>query len=312
MVNPIEQNSSSNTVQSGSTNNPDESLKNALYIQEPTLPEVNREIETEDESVLKAMIDKGPAYEYINNLGNNGKLGQIIVDANGQVTYDGDVTHAVTGKSIALYVLEGDLPPPPPPAVIPNAVSRGQGDPHFTGFNGHRFDYHGIPGHIFNLLSDAKIQVNSLFSSWKDSGSTIMEQIGVLIGKDKLLVSRSGHPNLNGNSLGSGQSVELKNGAVTVSGNTVSISTKEYLINIFDRGVCLDIDIKTTSEGINRDEVMPGGIIGQTASGNGSLSVGAFIVHDGIFGTNVASNRYGAKTKTDKLKDKIKEKYNFI
>ena len=76
--------------------------------------------------------------------------------------------------------------------------------------------------------------------------------------------------------------------------------------------MCLDIDIKTTSEGINRDEVMPGGIIGQTASGNGSLSVGDFIVHDGIFGTNVASNRYGAKTKTDKLKDKIKEKYNFI
>ncbi len=57
--------------------------------------------------------------------------------------------------------------------------------------------------------------------------------------------------------------------------------------------------------------VMPSGVIGQTASGNRNLSVGDFIVNYGIFGTNCVSNRFGAKTKIDKLKDKIKEKYNF-
>lgn len=325
MVNPIEQNNPSSTVQSGSTNNPDESLKNALYVTEPaqapssdnnsplsmttteTLPEKTYDINTEDESALEAIINKGPSYEYLNNLGNSGKLGQITVDINGQVTSDRDVTHAITGKPLGLYVMEGDVPTPPP-AVTPNAASVGWGDPHFVGFDGNSFEFQGIPNNIFNLLSDAKVQVNALFNGLGNSYYTVMGQIGIRLGKDQLLVNSGGGVNINGSILEG--SANLKEGSVLASGGNVSISTKEYSINILNKGSYLDVDIKTTSEGVNRDEVMPTGVIGQTASGNLDLTIGNFIVNDGIFGTNFVSNRFGAKTKVDKLKDKIKEKYD--
>ena len=344
MVNPI-QNNGNNSSQSGQSNNPDESLKNALYIKEPTqqpestsgaqismhpveetelhsnqhmqmsmnttetLPSVTHEIETEDIPILENMLNKGPAYEYIDNLGNHGKLDKLSFDANGHLVSGANNTeHAATKTPLAVYVIEGDSPPPPP-AVTPSASSKGYGDPTFIGFNGGQFWFQGIPNHIFNLLSDSKIQVNSLFNDGGHGGTTI-GQIGILIGNDRLLANPGELPNLNGNILGAGQTVRLKDGTVSVSdnGSTTNISTKEYSIDIYTAGGF--INIRTTSEGINRDEVMPDGVIGQTASGNLDLSIDSFLVHDGIFGTNVASNKFEAKTKTDKLKDQTKEKYN--
>lgn len=327
MVNPV-QNNNNNTVQSDGANNPEESLKNALYIKEPTqesssgtpmqlsinktetLPPVTHEINTEDISTLEAILKKGPSYEYINNLGHNGELDPLTVDANGSVSVaNRDVTHAITGKSVAAYVIEGD-PPPPPPAIAANLSSSGSGDPHFVGLHGNHFEFQGIPGNVFNLLSDAKIQVNALFNRYSNN-ATVMGQIGIMIGnnKDKVLVSPGRSVSLNGSNLGSGQTVKLKEGTISVNGDVTTISTKEYSINIYNRGGYLDIGIGTTPEGVNRDEVMPNGVIGQTASGKLDLSIGSFLVHDGIFGTSVASNVFGAKTKADKLKDNIKEKF---
>ena len=328
MVNPVELNNPNNTMQSGSTNTPDENLKAALFSINPqeatqeqssntpmstntteTMPTKTHDINTEDESTLQAIIDNGPAYEYINNLGNGGKLDKLVFDINGNLTSSDNVTHAITGKPLGAYVIEGD-PPPPPPAVAANLSSTGSGDPHFVGLHGNHFEFQGIPGHIFNLLSDARIQVNALFNQ-SNPGTTVMGQIGLLIGKDqdRLLVSPGGSVNLDGSHLGNGQTAKLKEGTVSVSGGNASISTKEYGINIINRGDYLDIGIGTTSEGVYRDEVMPSGVIGQTASGNHNLSADDFMVHDGIFGTNFASNKFGAKTKIDKMIDKIKEKY---
>lgn len=328
MVNPVEMIYSNNPTESTSASNPEEALKNALYVQEPTingstntaatsanttetLPTAHYEIETEDESTLNSIINNGPSLEYVNNEGNKGVLDTLTIDANGKLTYgdDSKVTHAITGKPIAAYIIEGD-PPPPPPAVAGNLSSSGTGDPHFVGLNGSRFDFHGIPGHIFNLLSDAKIQVNSLFNGWGNGGATVMGQIGVRLGNDTLLVNPGGGTSLNGS--GFNGTAKLKEGTVSHSGGTTTISTKEYEITIFDRGGYLDIGINTTAEGVNRDEVMPSGIIGQTASGNVDLSVPNFLVHDGIFGTGFASNKFGAKTKIDKLKDKIRDKYDLV
>ena len=332
MVNPIEQNNNNTTI-SNSLNNPDETLKNTLsstqYSMQPkeetispnskpiqmsmnkteTLPPVTHEIETENLSTLESILKKGPAYEYVDNLGNHGKLGKITTDANGHVSIaNQDVTHAVTGKPLGLFVIEGD-PPPLPPAVRANASSSGSGDPHFVGLNGSHFDFQGIPGHIFNILSDAKIQVNALFNPW-GNGATAMGQIGIRLGKDNLLVNPGRSTSLNGSALGQGQSVKLKEGTISVNGNVTSISTKEYSINVYNGGNHLDIGITTTAEGVNRDGVMPGGVIGQTASGGLNLSVGDFLVYDGIFGTGCKSNKFGSKTNADILKDKIKEKYS--
>lgn len=291
------------------TNNAEPSMPMSKNIIEKPIPAVHHEIDTEDEEILKMMLTRGVGLEYINNEGNKGIMNPLTVDSSGKVVGD-NVVHSLDGVPVGAYIIEGD-PPPPPPAVAANLSSSGSGDPHFVGLNGTHFEFQGIPGNVFNLLSDARIQVNALFSRYSDY-ATVMAQIGVLIGKnrDHVLVNPGGGVSVNGQGLSSGQTAKLKEGTVSLSGDTATISTKEYSMAIYNRGGYLDIGIATTSEGVNRDEVMPNGVIGQTASGHLNQSYGSFLVHDGIFGTNVASNVFGAKTKIDKLKDSIMEKYN--
>jgi len=49
------------------------------------------------------------------------------------------------------------------PNVSPTPNVQIFGDPHFVGFLGQRFDFHGSPNTYFNLISTPQLQVNSLF-----------------------------------------------------------------------------------------------------------------------------------------------------
>lgn len=63
------------------------------------------------------------------------------------------------------------------------------GDPHFTGFEGEHFDFHGVPDKFYNLLSDKDIQLNTYFRKWATSGDanfTVIETIGLKIEEEKL------------------------------------------------------------------------------------------------------------------------------
>jgi hypothetical protein len=39
------------------------------------------------------------------------------------------------------------------------------GDPLFTSFNGIRYPFHGVPGQIFNIVSENYHQMNALFTA---------------------------------------------------------------------------------------------------------------------------------------------------
>jgi hypothetical protein len=51
-------------------------------------------------------------------------------------------------------------PPTYPPTAPPGGIS---GDPHFSGFSQQKFDFHGQPDTVYNLISSPNIQVNTLF-----------------------------------------------------------------------------------------------------------------------------------------------------
>ena len=65
------------------------------------------------------------------------------------------------------------------------STSASIGDVHFHGFNRQAFDFNGMPGKFYCLISDHNIQINALFRCWNKTGGTSMEKIGVKIGNQK-------------------------------------------------------------------------------------------------------------------------------
>ena len=154
---------------------------------------------------------------------------------------------------------------------------------------------------IYEIIDGSACPLLSALFQDSGGGTTTMGQAAVRIGKDNLIVNPGGSVTLNGNAFSG--TAHLKGGTVSSSGGNASISTKEYGINIINQGGYLDIAAGTTAEGVNRDEVMPSGIL--VTGGSESLRVS-----DGILGTGFGANKFGAKTKIDKLKDSILQKYN--
>lgn len=74
-------------------------------------------------------------------------------------------------------------------------MGEGCEDPHFIGFDGSIFDFQGISGDVFNIVSDSMLQVNALFldasegaKSWY-KGATWMLQVGVKCFNDSITIS---------------------------------------------------------------------------------------------------------------------------
>ena len=144
------------------------------------------------------------------------------------------------------------------------------GDPHFTGFDGERYDIQGEDGKIYNLLSDKGIQVNGKFSK-VNGNTTVVSEMGIKIGSDKIefKAGKGKGPKINGKEMKKGEMVKLSDGSTAKwDGTNLNISTQEYNINIKDNGSFLDTNFKITDKGVASDCVMPHGLLGQTADGN--------------------------------------------
>jgi len=65
-------------------------------------------------------------------------------------------------------------------------------DPHFTGFDGRKFDFQGEPNQVFALISESYVQVNSRFMSSVYAGETNMGDICVRFCDDTVTIDRFG------------------------------------------------------------------------------------------------------------------------
>ena len=90
------------------------------------------------------------------------------------------------------------LPPSPPPPI-----ANVWGDPHFLGFDGSRFDYHGKAGSTYTLLSATGVKIASLFAHAADTplDTTVLGSVVFAAGKDVVsvvLTSQSGKKGMLG------------------------------------------------------------------------------------------------------------------
>ncbi|KAL4459133.1 hypothetical protein ABPG75_013998 [Micractinium tetrahymenae] len=67
-------------------------------------------------------------------------------------------------------------PSPPPRSPPPATIASGFGDPHFRGFDGVQFSYHGVPGEWYNVLSHYKMdwKFKTKFMAGRVKGTTNM------------------------------------------------------------------------------------------------------------------------------------------
>ena len=172
-----------------------------------------------------------------------------------------------------------------------------QGDPHFTGANGQKYDIQGKAGTIYNILSDKDLQVNAKFQPWKGSPTAnIMSDIGITAGKDQVGFGVDGKFSINGKTVGDG-TYNLGNGSVTKTGNSATIKTPEYTVTASIGAEDANnkyMELKFESPNVTADGVLPKGLWGQTANGKDSTTpteaqASQFVVNS-MFDTNFANN----------------------
>ena len=204
-----------------------------------------------------------------------------IEGTNGNQGTNGNNTATNTTGNNGGYVGNGTPKPaeeaaPPPPKLDPVGIADGArvwGDPHFVGAEGGKFDVQGEDGKIYNILSDKDIQINSEFKAWGGGGATVMGEMGLTLGNDTVSFNADGELTVNGEAQGDGSYLD---GAVTKEGNQVQVNFGEYELTIDSvknsRGNYMNIAYG--SENVAADGVMPHGIWGQTADGDGEARNG--------------------------------------
>ncbi|MGB1009502.1 MAG: hypothetical protein ACPGVP_07255, partial [Thiolinea sp.] len=125
-------------------------------------------------------------------------------------------------------------------------------------------------GKTYNILSDKNIQMNAEFRAWGSKGATVMGQMGFTLGNDKVAFDEKGNLNVNGEKQGNGSYLD---GAVQKQGNQLKIDFGEYQLTIDAKGKN-GMDIDYASDNVATDGVMPHGLWGQTADGDGKARNG--------------------------------------
>lgn len=188
--------------------------------------------------------------------------------------------------------------------------------PIFSGFEGERFQFNGMPNKFFNLLSDATIQVNAHFNSHKR-----IDLIGIRIGNSKIQwTAINGNAEVNGEKLhyrsyvtvdnqNYSAYVEIKPHLEPERVNTLFVNAGKYHFNIARNKNCsLVLPYFFNFDAVIYDRnARPHGIVGQTADYNGAPRIVAGVQGEGIIEGNprdyVVSNLWSNDFRYNKFKE---------
>lgn len=188
--------------------------------------------------------------------------------------------------------------PAPPPAYNDTGTGQYNGDPHFTGFGGEKYDVQGKSGNTYNILSTKNLQYNAEFD--KPNGGigqingtdvTTITKTGITSGKDKLEYDLGSTPTLNGKALDTGKTYNLDDGGTaTWDGSKLNFKNDTYTINLSkdpnDASAILS-DVKINDGANPLTNGTPTGLLGQTADGVAGAHVGKNNTNDQEQGGNV-------------------------
>ncbi len=168
--------------------------------------------------------------------------------------------------------------------VVP-AKGRIWGDPHFEHTDGEgvtdKYDVQGEAGKTYNLLSDQDLQVNGTFGQWKNSKTaTVIKDLGITSGSDQIHIATDGTTTVNGQEISEGHRCEIDGGFVEKKDGKIIIQTEEYKMEVDVRKDHLNIAFE--SDNVNADGVMPHGLWGQVANGDGEVDKGTGYQGEGV------------------------------
>jgi len=152
------------------------------------------------------------------------------------------------------------------------------GDPHFTGFRKQKFDCHGTPNQIYNLISDANVQYNASFIPCIQPGATHIDHVGLKLNKKHIFFHKTAKPTLNNQEIPVNQLIEFPSGLHDIkanllyNGSKLTVFTGKYVISMWP-GMewyepLVNQEFKLAGHGILADGVIPNGIIGMTVKGD--------------------------------------------
>ncbi|KAK9828893.1 hypothetical protein WJX72_002641 [[Myrmecia] bisecta] len=168
--------------------------------------------------------------------------------------------------------------------TIPAVPGSACQDPHFTGFDGVKYDFHGIDNKVFNLISAPAAQLNALFAPAQAvAGQTFMTEMGFrTTAGDRILVKATEFGklsvNLNGEDmlpLPEGSELVLRSATKVGllrrglgNGETVVITTPDMRVRIFSpewdqAGEITIVHLNLAVEVLNAGVSMHG-VLGQT------------------------------------------------
>mmetsp|Transcript_7568 Transcript_7568/g.8300 ORF Transcript_7568/g.8300 Transcript_7568/m.8300 type:complete len:739 (-) Transcript_7568:110-2326(-) len=200
------------------------------------------------------------------------------------------------------------------------------GDPHFKGLKGQKYDFHGVPNKIFNLITDDAVTVNALFVDADlrpQKNKTYIGALGFTVcdpnGISLKLVFKCNRDSentksilLNGKEVAEGSFTDLGVATVVQTGlknGKTRITTKHgYKFSMrfsSSRHSTCHINFKTSYQPI-QGHSLPHGVLGQTAGLPSNLvgddmnspnivegNVEDYIVQEGdLFGTTFKFNKY--------------------
>ena len=157
--------------------------------------------------------------------------------------------------------------------VAANEVGTITGDPHFKGGDGGRYDVQSEPGKVYNLLRDTNLNYNGKFEAWGSNGATVVGESAINVcdmsgsNYSSVTFNKDGTAKVNGQELKDGQTVTLADGGTArKEGNKLIVTTAEgYTITQTAMpGGYINSEVRTSSLGVATDNVLPGGLLGQT------------------------------------------------